>query len=100
MLTTRLCLGAQTLTQKPTWPNRHRRTAFETDNSRSVLAAGLLFMPHTCPSQYPSDRLSSGDRSPAICIADTRLTGSICRLLKTDGWCPLEGDARLQLTQI
>ena len=40
MLTTRLCLGAQTLTQKPTWPNRHRRTAFETDNSRSVLAAG------------------------------------------------------------
>jgi hypothetical protein len=40
MLTTRLCLGAQTLTQKPTWPNRHRRTAFETHNGRSALAAG------------------------------------------------------------
>ena len=39
-------------------------------------------------------------RESVTCTADTRLTGSICRILKSDASCPLEGDARLQLTEI
>jgi hypothetical protein len=45
------------------------------------------------------DRLSgvgTGHLSPA----SQTLTGSICRILKSDASCPLEGDARLQLTEI
>ena len=42
----------------------------------------------------------AGDRTHAICIVDTSLTACICRILKSDAWCPLEGDARLQLAEI
>jgi adenylate cyclase len=39
-------------------------------------------------------------RAGQRCIANTRLTGSICRILKSGASCPLESDARLQLTEI
>jgi len=57
-------------------------------------------VPHTSvrnTRRIGSQAQGGGDRTHAICIVDTRLTTCICRILKSDAWCPLEGDARLQL---